>query len=468
MATHECDLVVVGSGPGGYVAAIRASQLGLKTICIERDKLGGVCLNVGCIPSKALLKNAQYMNFFKHASDYGFHIEKMSVDFSRAISRSREVADKMSNGVSFLFKKNKVERLNGHGTVLSGQKVEVRDPNSGAITDTISCKNVIIATGARTRMFPFIEVDHKHVWTSTDAIFQQEAPSSLIVIGAGEIGVELAYFYNAYETKVTIIEMMKNIVPVEDIDVSKELEKSFKKQGMTLLTETKVISAKPTATGVEVLVEKKDGTRETLIADRALNAVGVQGNIENIGLEQLGIAMERGWIVVDKYLRTNIPNVYAIGDVAGPPWLAHKASAEGIVCAEFIAGHETPGVDYKNIPGCTYCNPQVASLGLTEAKAKEAGYDIKVGKFPFTASGKAHGIGETTGFVKLVFDAKYGELLGAHMIGQDVTEMIAELGLARTLEATGPTIFRTIHAHPTLSEAVMEAAAGAWGEAVNF
>jgi len=468
MATHECDLVVVGSGPGGYVAAIRASQLGLKTICIERDKLGGVCLNVGCIPSKALLKNAQYMNFFKHASDYGFHIEKMSVDFSRAISRSREVADKMSNGVSFLFKKNKVERLHGHGTVLSGQKVEVRDPNSGAITDTISCKNVIIATGARTRMFPFIEVDHKHVWTSTDAIFQQEAPSSLIVIGAGAIGVELAYFYNAYGTKVTIIEMMKNIVPVEDIDVSKELEKSFKKQGMTLLTETKVISAKPTATGVEVLVEKKDGSRETLIADRALNAVGVQGNIENIGLEQLGIAMDRGWIVVDKYLRTNIPNVYAIGDVAGPPWLAHKASAEGIVCAEFIAGHETPGVDYKNIPGCTYCNPQVASLGLTEAKAKEAGYEIKVGKFPFTASGKAHGIGETTGFVKLVFDAKYGELLGAHMIGQDVTEMIAELGLARTLEATGPTIFRTIHAHPTLSEAVMEAAAGAWGEAVNF
>lgn len=468
MATHECDLVVVGSGPGGYVAAIRASQLGLKTICIERDKLGGVCLNVGCIPSKALLKNAQYMNFFKHASDYGFHIEKMSVDFSRAISRSREVADKMSNGVSFLFKKNKVERLHGHGTVLSGQKVEVRDPSSGAITDTISCKNVIIATGARTRMFPFIEVDHKHVWTSTDAIFQQEAPSSLIVIGAGAIGVELAYFYNAYGTKVTIIEMMKNIVPVEDIDVSKELEKSFKKQGMTLLTETKVISAKPTATGVEVLVEKKDGSRETLIADRALNAVGVQGNIENIGLEQLGIAMDRGWIVVDKYLRTNIPNVYAIGDVAGPPWLAHKASAEGIVCAEFIAGHETPGVDYKNIPGCTYCNPQVASLGLTEAKAKEAGYDIKVGKFPFTASGKAHGIGETTGFVKLVFDAKYGELLGAHMIGQDVTEMIAELGLARTLEATGPTIFRTIHAHPTLSEAVMEAAAGAWGEAVNF
>jgi dihydrolipoamide dehydrogenase len=327
---------------------------------------------------------------------------------------------------------------------------------------------VIIATGARTRMFPFIEVDHKHVWTSTDAIFQQEAPSSLIVIGAGAIGVELAYFYNAYGTKVTIIEMMKNIVPVEDIDVSKELEKSFKKQGMTLLTETKVISAKPTATGVEVLVEKKDGSRETLIADRALNAVGVQGNIENIGLEQLGIAMDRGWIVVDKYLRTNIPNVYAIGDVAGPPWLAHKASAEGIVCAEFIAGHETPGVDYKNIPGCTYCNPQVASLGLTEAKAKEAGYEIKVGKFPFTASGKAHGIGETTGFVKLVFDAKYGELLGAHMIGQDVTEMIAELGLARTLEATGPTIFRTIHAHPTLSEAVMEAAAGAWGEAVNF
>lgn len=468
MTQHECDLVVVGSGPGGYVAAIRASQLGLKTICVEKDKLGGVCLNVGCIPSKSLLKNAEYMNFFKNASDFGFNIQKMDVDFSRAIDRSREVADRMSNGVSFLFKKNKVQQVTGHGNVLSRSKVEVRDPKTNAVTDTISCKNVIIATGARTRMFPFIEVDHKHVWTSTDAIFQRENPGSLIVIGAGAIGVELAYFYNAYGTNVTIVEMMPNIVPVEDIDVSKELERNFKKAGMNILTQTRVISAKPTKKGVEVLVEKKDGTQETLVADRALNAVGVQANIEGIGLEQLGVKMERGWIVVDKYLRTNVEGVYAIGDVAGPPWLAHKASAEGIVCAEFIAGHETHGVDYGNIPGCTYCNPQVASVGLTEAKAREAGHEIKVGKFPFTASGKAHGIGKTAGFVKLIFDAKYGELLGAHMIGPDVTEMIAELGLARSLEATGPTLFRTIHAHPTLSEAVMEAAAGAWGEAVNF
>lgn len=467
MAQHECDVVVIGGGPGGYVAAIRAQQLGLKTICVERDRLGGVCLNWGCIPSKALLKSAEYMNFIKHAGDYGFGITNPQIDFPKVISRSRGVADRMSSGVNFLFKKYKVTQVKGNGSVVSRNLVEVRDEN-GAVTDTISTKNVIIATGARTRMFPSIEVDRKRVLTSTEAMLQQEIPSSMIVIGSGAIGVEFSYFYNAFGTKVTIVEMQPTIVPVEDEDVSKELERQFKKAGMTILTSTRVLSAKTVGEKVEVTVEKKDGTTEVLTADVALNAVGIQANIEGIGLEQAGVVLERGFIKVDKFLRTNVEGIYAIGDVAGPPWLAHKASAEGVVVAEFIAGHHTDGMSYDNIPGCTYCNPQVASVGLTEKKAREAGYEIKVGKFPFSANGKAHGIGKPDGFVKLVFDAKYGEILGAHMIGPDVTEMIGELGLARQLEATGPTLFKTIHAHPTLSEAIMESAAIAWDEAVNF
>ena len=467
MNTHQCDVVIVGSGPGGYVAAIRASQLGLKTICVERDRLGGVCLNWGCIPSKALLKNAEYMNFLNHADDYGFNLSGIGFDFPKVIQRSRNVADKMSNGISFLFKKHKVQSVKGDGFVKSRNSVEVRDAN-GTVTDVIECKNVVYATGARSRAIPGIDVDRKKVLTSTEAMLQQEMPQSMIIIGSGAIGVEFAYFYNAYGAKVTIIEMMKGIVPVEDDDISKELERNFKKAGMTILTETKVLSAKAKGDSAEVIIQKKDGTQETLTADIVLSAIGVQGNIENVGLEGLGVTLERGWIKVDKYMRTNIDGIYAIGDVAGPPWLAHKASAEGIVVAEFLAGHHTDGVDYTNIPGCTYCQPQIASLGLTEAKAKAAGYEIKVGKFPFTASGKAHGIGKTAGFVKLIFDAKYGEFLGAHMIGADVTELIAEMGLAKSLEATGPTIFKTIHAHPTLSEAVMEAAAVAFGEAVNL
>lgn len=467
MNTHQCDVVIVGSGPGGYVAAIRASQLGLKTICVERDRLGGVCLNWGCIPSKALLKNAEYMNFLNHADDYGFNLSGIGFDFPKVIQRSRTVADKMSSGITFLFKKNKVQSVKGNGVVQSRNRVEVRDDN-GAVTDVIECKNVVIATGARSRAIPGIDVDRKKVLTSTEAMLQQEMPKSMIIIGSGAIGVEFAYFYNAYGAKVTIIEMMKGIVPVEDDDISKELERNFKKSGMTILTETKVLSAKAKGDSAEVIIQKKDGTQETLTADIVLSAIGVQGNIENIGLETVGVTLERGWIKVDKFMRTNVEGIYAIGDVAGPPWLAHKASAEGIVVAEFLAGHHTDGVDYTNIPGCTYCQPQVASLGLTEAKAKAAGYEVKVGKFPFTASGKAHGIGKTAGFVKLIFDAKYGEFLGAHMIGADVTELIAEMGLAKSLEATGPTIFKTIHAHPTLSEAVMEAAAVAFGEAVNL
>lgn len=468
MNTHQCDVVVVGGGPGGYVAAIRASQLGLSVLCVERDRLGGVCLNWGCIPTKALLKNAEYMHFLNHSADYGFEVSGVKVDFTKVVARSRGVAERMSNGVNFLFKKNKVQTVKGNGSVKSRNQVEVRDAN-GELTDVVNCKNVIIATGARSRMLPTIEVDRKNIITSTEAMILPEVPKQMIVIGSGAIGVEFAYFYNAFGTKITIIEMMNRIVPVEDEEVSKELERNFRKAGMTILTQTKVISAKPKAGGgVEVVIEKKDGKQETLTADIALSAVGIQGNIENIGLEQNKIEMLKGFIKVDNFLRTNVEGIYAIGDVAGPPWLAHKASAEGVVVAEFIAGHHTDGMKYDNIPGCTYCQPQVASVGLTETKAKEAGYEVKIGKFPFTASGKAHAIGEAVGFVKLVFDAKYGELLGAHMIGPDVTEMIAEMGLARSLEATGPAIFKTIHAHPTLSEAVMEAAASAWGEAVNF
>jgi dihydrolipoamide dehydrogenase len=467
MAQHQCDLVVIGAGPGGYVAAIRASQLGLKAICVEAEHLGGVCLNWGCIPTKALIKNAEYMHFLNHAADFGFGIQGVNVDFAKVVQRSRGVADQMSGGITFLFKKYKVQSVKGFGVIKAAGEVEVKDP-SGAVTDTISAKNIIIATGARPRMFPGIDVDRERVITSHEAMIPKEIPKSLIIMGAGAIGVEFAYFYNAFGTKVTIIEMQKNILPIEDIEVSKELEKHYKKYGIELLTETRVLSAKTVGAGVEVKVQKKDGTEETLKADLALNAIGIQANIENIGLEALGVGLEKGSIKIDKFMRTNVEGIYAIGDVAGAPWLAHKASAEGITAAEVIAGHHTDGVDYGNIPGCTYCNPQVASIGMTEEKAKAAGYEVKVGKFPFTAAGKAHAIGEAKGFVKLVFDAKYGELLGAHMIGPDVTEMIAEMGLARTLGATGPTIFKTMHAHPTLSEAVMEAAAAAYGEAVNF
>ena len=467
MNTHECDVAVIGSGPGGYVAAIRASQLGLKVICIEKASLGGVCLNIGCIPTKALLKNAEYMNFLKHAGEFGFEIKDFTFDFTKVIKRSRDVANKMSQGVAFLFKKYKVLSIMGSAVMKSNTKIEVSD-GTGNVSDTITAKNIIIATGARPRMFPGIEVDHLKVLTSTEAMLQQKVPSSLIVMGAGAIGVEFAYFYNAYGTKVTIVEMMDRILPIEDTDVSSELARNFKKSGIDISVNTRVLSAKASADGVEIKVQKKDGKEETLKADLALNAIGIQANIENIGIEELGISLEKGFIKIDKFMKTNVAGVYAIGDVAGPPWLAHKASAEGIACVEFIAGHNTNGVDYGNIPGCTYCQPQVASVGMTEAKAKEAGYEIKVGKFPFSASGKANGIGEARGFVKIIFDAKYGEVLGAHMIGPDVTELIAEIGLARSLDATAQTIFKTIHAHPTLSEAIMEASAAAFGEAVNI
>lgn len=467
MNNLNADLVVLGAGPGGYVAAIRASQLGLKVICVEREHLGGICLNWGCIPTKALLKNAEYMHFLNESKTFGFNIGSVEVDFHQVVKRSRDVATKMSNGIGFLFKKYKVEQVLGTGSIKAKGLVEVKDKD-GNVTDTISTKNIIIATGARPRMFPGIDVDRKYVITSKEALIQQKAPAKLVVMGAGAIGVEFAYFYNAFGSEVTIIEMMDRILPIEDEEVSKELERNFRKEKMKILTGTKVLSAKAQGEGVEVKILKKDGTEETIVADIALNAIGIQANIENIGLENVGVKTERGSIVVDKFLQTNVEGIFAIGDVAGAPWLAHKASAEGVIAAEYIAGHHTNGMDYSNIPGCTYCQPQVASVGLTEAKAKEMGYEVKVGKFPFTASGKAHGIGEARGFVKMVFDAKYGEVLGAHMIGPDVTEMIGEIGLARSIGATGKSIFKTIHAHPTLSEAIMEAAAAAYGEAVNF
>ncbi len=467
MADHKADVVVIGSGPGGYVAAIRASQLGLKTICVEKADLGGVCLNWGCIPTKALLKNAEYMEFLNHSKEFGFDTGDVKVDFPKVIERSRKVAGQMSGGVKFLFKKYKVESVNGFGKIAGKGKVEVYN-DKNEVSDTIAAKHIIVATGARPRMFDGIEVDRKKIITSKEALVQEKVPDSMIIMGAGAIGIEFAYFFNAFGTDVTVIEMQDRILPVEDKDVSKELERHFRKSKIKLKTSTRVLSAKAKGNGVEIAVENKKGEKETLNADIALNAIGVQGNIENIGLEEAGVNIEKGYIKIDELMRTNVDGIYAIGDVAGPPWLAHKASAEGIALAEFLAGENEKGIDYGNIPGCTYCNPQVASVGLTEEKAKEQGYDVKVGKFPFTANGKAHGIGEAKGFVKMIFDKKYGEVLGAHMIGPDVTEMIGEIGLARSLDATAETIFKTIHAHPTLSESIMEASAQAYGEAVNI
>ncbi len=467
MADNQFDLVVIGSGPGGYIAAIRAAQLGKKTAIIERDRLGGICLNWGCIPTKALLKNAEYMHFLNHAADFGFSFDNLKVDFERVVTRSREVADANSSGVSFLMKKNNITVINGTGYIAKQGVIEVRD-KEGAVTSTVQAGAIIIATGARPRVFPGIEVDYKRVITSTEAMLQKSIPESMIVMGAGAIGIEFAYFYNAFGTKVTVIEMQPNILPVEDEESSKEVARAFKKKKVEILNETKVISAKTVGDKVEVVIENKKGEQKTLTADLALNAVGVTGNVEKLGLENLGVVVERGHIKVDKFMQTNVPGIYAIGDVIGAPWLAHVASAEGVVAAEHIAGHHTDGVDYSNIPGCTYCQPQVASVGMTEKAARAAGHEVRIGKFPFKASGKARAIGETDGFVKLVIDKKYGEILGAHIVGSEATEMIAELGLARAVEATGESVFRTVHAHPTLSEAVMEAAADAYGEALNM
>ncbi len=466
MNNHSVDVAVIGAGPGGYVAAIRCSQLGLKTVCIEKEHLGGICLNWGCIPTKALLRSAEYAHFLKQSTEYGFTIPNYQVDFEKVIERSRRVSNRMSQGIAFLFKKYKVESISGHGRIKTENSIEVSDAD-GNITDIVEAKNIIIATGARPRMFPGIEVDRKRIITSREAMIQKQIPESLVVMGAGAIGVEFAYFYNSFGTKVTIVEMQDRILPIEDADISKELERNYRKEKIRLLTKAKVLSAKTVGNSVEVLVEKKDGTEELLQADLALNAIGIQANTEDIGLENVGIETERGFISVDKELRTKVQNIFAIGDIAGAPWLAHKASAEGIAVAEIIAGHKNKSVDYKNIPGCTYCQPQVASVGLSEAKAKELGFELKIGKFPFTACGKAHAIGEARGFVKLIFDEKTEELLGAHLIGPEVTELLGELSLAISNKIKAKQIIETIHAHPTLSESVIESAAQAFDEAVN-
>ncbi|WP_149277513.1 dihydrolipoyl dehydrogenase [Pareuzebyella sediminis] len=459
------DVIVLGSGPGGYVAAIRASQLGFKTAIIEKESLGGVCLNWGCIPTKALLKSAQVFEYLQHADAYGLKAEGVDKDFGAVVSRSRGVADGMSKGVQFLMKKNKIEVINGFGKLKPGKKILVQD-NDGKETE-YSAEHIIIATGARSRELSSLPQDGKKIIGYREAMSLDKQPKSMIVVGSGAIGIEFAYFYNAMGTEVTVVEFLPSIVPVEDEEVSKQLERSFKKAGVKIMTSAEVTSVDTSGEGVKATVKTKKG-EEILQADIVLSAVGIKTNIENIGLEDVGIATDRDKIVVNDYYKTNIPGYYAIGDVTPGQALAHVASAEGILCVEKIAGMHVEPLDYGNIPGCTYCMPEVASVGLTEAQAKEKGFDIKVGKFPFSASGKAKASGNPDGFVKVIFDAKYGEWLGCHMIGAGVTDMIAEAVVARKLETTGHEILKAVHPHPTMSEAVMEAVAAAYGEVIHL
>ena len=464
----QYDIVVLGGGPGGYVAAIRAGQLGFKTVVIDKDNLGGICLNWGCIPTKSLLKNAEiYDNLKNHGEDFGIKVNGLDFDFNTIIKRSRDISERISKNVEMLIKKNKIDRIRGFGKLTSKKTIEISD-DKGEVIDTIKADKIIIATGAHPRSTPTVQIDRKNIITSTEAMILEKQPKDLIVIGAGAIGVEFAYFYSTLGTKVTIIEMLKHILPIEDEEISKTLEKSYKKRGIEILTGAAVEKAEVKGNKVSVTVNV-NGEKKILSAEKVLNAIGVIGNVEGIGLDELGVQTDKNHIKVNKETyETNVPGIFAIGDVIGPPWLAHVASAEGIHCVERIKGIVNPPVDYDNIPGCTYCQPQVASVGLTEEKAKDKGYEIKVGKFPFMASGKAFAIGEREGFVKLIFDAKYGEILGAHIIGSEATEMIAEVTLARSLEATGESLIKTVHAHPTLSEAIMEAAANAYGEAIHI
>ncbi len=461
----EFDVVVLGSGPGGYVTAIRASQLGLKTAIVERESLGGICLNWGCIPTKALLKSANVFEYIKHAEDYGLKVENADKDFEAVVKRSRGVAQGMSNGIGFLMKKNKIEVIMGDGKVLPGKKLEVTDAD-GKVSQ-ISAKNIVIATGARSRELPNLKQDGKKIIGYRQAMVLPEQPKKLVVVGSGAIGVEFAYFYNAMGTEVTVVEYLPNIVPVEDEEVSKQLERSFKKAGIKIMTSSEVTNVDTSGEGCKVSVKTPKGEK-VLEADIVLSAVGVQANIENIGLEQVGIKTEKGKIVVDDFYKTSVDGYFAIGDCVPGQALAHVASAEGIICVEKIAGHHPEPLNYGNIPGCTYASPEIASVGMTEKAAKEAGYDIKVGKFPFSASGKASAAGHKDGFVKVIFDAKYGEFLGCHMIGANVTEMIAEIVVARKLETTGMEIIKSVHPHPTMSEAVMEAAAAAYDEVIHL
>jgi len=459
------DVIVLGSGPGGYPAAIRASQLGKKVAIVERENLGGICLNWGCIPTKALLKSGQVMEYANHAADYGIELKDPKPDFGNIIKRSRGVADKMNKGVTFLMKKNKIDVVMGNGKLISPTKLEVTGTDGKK--QTLEAKNIIIATGARARELPSLKFDGKKIIEYRKAMSLENQPKSLIVVGSGAIGTEFAYFYNSIGTKVTIVEFLPRIVPVEDEEISKELEKSFKKQGITIMTSSEVTSVDTSGDHVKAKVKTKDG-EVTLEADVVLSATGITANIENIGLEEIGVKTEKGRIVVDKYQQTNLPCLYAIGDCTPHQALAHKATKEGINAAEHLAGKNPEPIDYNNVPGCTYCSPEVASVGYTENAAKDAGYELKIGKFPFSASGKATAAGATSGFVKIIYDAKYGELLGCHMIGYNVTELIAEIVVARKLETTAHEILNSIHPHPTISEAIKEATAVAYGEATDI
>ena len=458
------DIIVIGSGPGGYVTAIRAAQLGFKTAIIEKENLGGICLNWGCIPTKALLKSAQVFKYINHAEDFGLNKVEASFDFPNVVQRSRGVAEKMSKGVEFLMKKNKIDVIFGTAKVKPGKKVAVE--KDGAVTE-YTAEHIVLATGARSRELPNLPQDGKKVIGYRQALTLPKQPKSMIVVGSGAIGVEFAYFYATMGTEVTVVEFMPNIVPVEDEDISKHLEKSFKKAKIKVMTNASVESVDTSGDGVKAQVKTEKGVVE-LQADILLSAVGITANIENIGLEEVGIKTEKGRVIVDEWYRTSVPGYYAIGDILPTQALAHVASAEGITCVEKIKGLDVERIDYGNIPGCTYCTPEIASVGLTEKQAKEKGYEIKVGKFPFSASGKATANGDTDGFVKVIFDAKYGEWLGCHMIGTGVTEMIAEAVAARKLETTGHEILKTIHPHPTLSESVMEAVAAAYGEVIHI
>jgi len=459
------DIIVLGSGPGGYVTAIRASQLGFKTAIVEKENLGGVCLNWGCIPTKALLKSAQVFEYLKHANDYGLSVKEYDKDFDAVVKRSRNVAEGMSKGVQFLLKKNKIDVINGYGKVKAGKKIAVT-AEDGNTTD-YQADHIIIATGARSRELPSLPQDGKKVIGYREAMTLEKQPKKMIVVGSGAIGVEFAYFYKAMGTEVTIVEFLPNVVPVEDEDISKQLARSFKKSGIKIMTSAEVTSVDTSGDVIKATVKTKKG-EEVLEADIVLSAVGIKSNIENIGLEDVGIVVDRDKIIVNDFYQTNLPGYYAIGDVTPGQALAHVASAEGILCVEKIAGQHVEALDYGNIPGCTYCTPEIASVGLTEKQAKDQGLDIKVGKFPFSASGKASAAGNKEGFVKVIFDAKYGEWLGCHMIGTGVTDMIAEAVLGRKLETTGHEVLKTVHPHPTMSEAVMEAVADAYDEVIHI
>jgi dihydrolipoamide dehydrogenase len=459
------DIIVVGSGPGGYVTAIRASQLGFKTAIVEKESLGGICLNWGCIPTKALLKSAQVFDYMKHAEQYGLKADNVDKDFSAVISRSRGVAEGMSSGVQFLMKKNKIDVIYGTGKLKPGKKIDVTDAD-GKVTE-YSADNIVIATGARSRELPNLQQDGEKVFGYRKAMSLEKQPKKLVVVGSGAIGVEFAYFYHTMGTEVTIVEYMPTIVPIEDEEVSKTLERSFKKSKIKIKTNSEVTKVDTSGDGVKVHIKTKKG-EEIIEADAVLSAVGIKSNIENIGLEDVGIVVDRDKIVVDKFYNTNIPGYLAIGDVVAGPALAHVASAEGIIAVENLKGMHVEPLDYGNIPGATYCYPQIASVGMTEKAAVEAGYEIKVGKFPFSASGKASASGAKDGFVKVIYDAKYGEMLGCHMIGENVTEMIAEAVVARKLETTGHEILKAVHPHPTMSEAVMEATADAYDEVIHL